>query len=74
MYSTVRCFHSFVGLVANGFGVIRFVFDPCPGEEGVGLSYSLGSAHFFLEHRLCFSAEDEMFRLATPLQPEGKDK
>jgi hypothetical protein len=43
-----------------------------PWKEQVGLSYSLGLPHFFLEHRVICAAEEQMFKLATPLQPEGK--
>ena len=68
LVSGVRCFHSFVSLSSNVFGVIRFEFDPCPRWRGVGLSYSSGLPHFFLEHRLCFSAEEQMFRLGDPCQ------
>ena len=53
---------------------MTFRVDPCPGERGVGLSYSSGLAYFFLEHRLCFSAEDKNVQTGYTSQPEGKSR
>ena len=47
---------------------------PMLWKEQVGLYYSSGLPHFFLEHRFNLSAEDKNVQTGYTSQPEGKSR
>ena len=58
----------------GGLGCFTVQVLPMLWKEQVGLYYSLGLPHFFLEHRFNLSAEDKNVQTGYTSQPEGKSR
>ena len=59
-------------LGGGGLGCFTVQVLPMPWKEQVGLYYSLGLPHFFLEHRFNLSAEDKNVRTDRPVVTRGQ--